>query len=120
HPVPVGEDVLTLGYLHPPAELLAIELVQKFNLSFSEGENASRESHFDARLRVLLVDLHALLPGQRGAPNDHAAVDARGHEADAPVPAGVAGWLAHEVHVHALEAVGEVVLGEGQRDRVPG
>ncbi len=48
----------------------------------------------------------------------HRAVDAGRHEADAPVPAGMAGGLADEVHVDAFEPVGLVVLGEGHRERM--
>src|SRR5690606_29991638 len=108
----VGEDVLARPHRHGAADTLAVDLVAEFNRSFGEGENASRYREFDRAIGMRLRHRDALLPGEAGAPQRHAAIDADRHQADAPVPAGVAGGLAQEVEGHALEPVAQIVPGK--------
>ena len=114
----VGEDVLARPHHELVAELLAGDLVHQLHRAFGEGEDAGGDRQLHRSAAVDLRHRDALLPCEARAAQRHAAIDADGHEADAPVPAGVAGGLAHEVHVHAGQAVAQIILRVGDGERV--
>ena len=114
----VGEDVFARAHRDLVDDLVAGDLVGEFDGAVGEGEHPRLDRQLDARLAVRLLDLDTFLTREARAADGHAAIDAGRHQADAPVPAGMAGGLAYEIEMDARQAVAEVVVGEGQRERM--
>ena len=92
--------------------------MHQLDRAFGEGENPRRDRQLDALVAMRLLDRDAFLPRQPRATERHAAIDADRHQANAPVPSGVAGGLAHKVHVIAGEAVRLIIERERDGERM--
>ena len=114
----VGDGIVARMHRDFVGDGLAIDGVLDFDHASGEGEEVGLDRQLDRMGAMGLIDLDAVLPGKAGFAQAHGAIDADRHQADAPVPAGVAGRLAHEIHVHALQPIGLVVLGERDREWV--
>src|SRR6185437_16751275 len=112
----VDEDVIAGDNHDLVGDPLSIDTVGDLNRAVIEGEKTSLDREFDRIPAMRLLDCDALLPGEAGATEHHPAIDADRHQANTPVPSGMAGRLADEVHVDALETVGLIVPGEGDRE----
>ncbi len=114
----VGDEVFARHHGDLVGNDLAVDTVLDLSRAMAEGEEAGQNRQFDRMRAVRLLNRDALLPHQARTAQRHAAIDADRHQADTPVPSGMAGGLADEIHVDALEAIGLVVLGEGDFERV--